>query len=96
LKKFVFLFLAIICLPILALSQIAKRDLSKEKWLFKNTQENKWFSAKIPGTVHTDLFQNKIIPNPFTGNNEKLLQYIERENWEYKTEFYINKTEYQN
>ena len=80
----------------LAISQIAKRDLSKEKWLFKNTQENKWFSAKIPGTVHTDLFQNKIIPNPFTGNNEKLLQYIERENWEYKTEFIITKTEYQN
>ena len=95
-KKLIVLFLAVISLPIFVLSQIAKRDLSKEKWLFKNTQENKWFSAKIPGTVHTDLFHNKIIPNPFIGNNEKLLQYIERENWEYKTEFYINKIEYQN
>ncbi len=95
-KKLIILFLAIICLPILAISQTSVRDLSKEQWLFKNTQENKWFSAKIPGTVHTDLFENKIIPNPFTGNNEKLLQYIERENWEYKTDFYITKTEYQN
>jgi beta-mannosidase len=96
LKKFTFLFLAIICLPILAISQISERDLSKEKWLFKNTQEKKWFSAKIPGTIHTDLFQNKIIPNPFTGSNEKLLQYIERENWEYKTQFFITQSEYQN
>jgi len=80
----------------LAISQTSTRDFSKEKWQFKNTQENKWFSAKIPGTVHTDLFENKIIPNPFTGNNEKLLQHIERENWEYKTEFIITKTEYQN
>ena len=95
-KKLIVLFLAVISLPIFALSQISKRDLSKEKWLFKNTQENKWFSAKIPGTVHTDLFQNKIIPNPFIGNNEKLLQYIDRENWEYKTDFIITKTEYQN
>ena len=95
-KKFVTLFLAIICLPILAISQNSKRDLSKEKWQFKNTRDNKWFSAKIPGTVHTDLLQNKIIPNPFNGNNEKLLQYIERENWEYKTGFFISKSEYQN
>ena len=95
-KKLIVLFLAVICLPMLAISQTLERDLSKEKWLFKNTQEKKWYSAKIPGTVHTDLFQNKIIPNPFTGNNEKLLQYIDLENWEYKTEFIITKTEYQN
>ncbi len=95
-KQLNILFIAIIGLPLLAISQTSTRDFSKEKWQFKNTKENNWFPAKIPGTVHTDLFENKIIPNPFTGNNEKLLQHIEQENWEYKTEFIITKTEYQN
>ncbi|HEY0030879.1 MAG TPA: glycoside hydrolase family 2 protein [Bacteroidia bacterium] len=47
--------------------------------------------ASVPGTVHTDLLANKKIPDPFYGNNEKDLQWIENEDWEYKTVFSISK-----
>lgn len=44
----------------------------------------------MPGTIHTDLFTNKLIPDPFFGNNEQSLQWIEKEDWEYKTTFKVS------
>ena len=49
--------------------------------------------ATIPGTVHTDLFQNGIIPHPFEGTNEAQLQWIEDEDWVYHTTFTISHKE---
>jgi beta-mannosidase len=45
------------------------------------------YPAKVPGTVHTDLLYNKLIPDPFYGSNEKELQWIEECNWEYLCKF---------
>ena len=56
-------------------------------WQFKNTSENKWYAAEVPGTVHTDLLANKLISDPFYKDNENKLQYIGTQNWEYKTSF---------
>ena len=56
-------------------------------WHFKKLNDTLWYSAKVPGTVHTDLFDNNLIPNPFYADNEKKLQWIENEDWEYKTSF---------
>ncbi|MCX6295462.1 MAG: glycoside hydrolase family 2 protein, partial [Bacteroidetes bacterium] len=53
----------------------------------------KWYKATVPGTVHTDLFSNKLIPDPFFGDNEKQLQWIEGEDWEYQTVFKISEEE---
>jgi beta-galactosidase/beta-glucuronidase len=50
-------------------------------------------TRQIPGTVHTDLLQNKIIPDPFLETMKKQLQWIENENWEYETHFKISKSE---
>lgn len=80
-------------LPIYLWSQSAERDLGKEEWQFKKTTETKWLPAKVPGTIHTDLFQNKIIPDPFFGNNEKQLQWIENEDWQYQSTFTISEKE---
>ena len=61
-------------------------------WKFKNTKSNVWLDAKVPGTVHTDLLDNNIIPNPFFGANETKVKWVENEDWEYVTYFDFSKT----
>ncbi|CEJ69868.1 Exo-beta-D-glucosaminidase precursor [Chryseobacterium oranimense G311] len=77
-------------------AQLTERSLSSEKWQFRNTQEQKWLPAKIPGTVHLDLMDNKVIPDPFKDENEKKVQWIENEDWEYQTRFNVSSKELQN
>ncbi len=61
------------------------------KWEFRQKGKETWYPASVPGTVHTDLLTNKLIPDPFFGDNEKKMQWIENEDWEYKTEFTLDK-----
>lgn len=75
------------------MSQNRQRSLNNEDWKFKQETKENWLSAKIPGTVHADLLANKVIDDPFFGTNEKQLQWIENENWNYKTSFFISKSE---
>ncbi|WP_445719712.1 beta-mannosidase [Flavobacterium sp.] len=92
--KKIFLFLILICCSVSA--QTSYRNLSTEKWTFNKQNEAKKHKATIPGTVHTDLFQNQLIPDPFFGDNEKQLQWIENENWEYETHFTLSESELKN
>ena len=61
-----------------------------QNWQLKNSKDNVWLNATIPGNVHTDLLDNKIIENPFIGNNEFKLQWISENDWEYKTQFSLD------
>lgn len=72
------------------------RDLGKETWHFRKRGDAKWLKASVPGTVHTDLLQHKSIENPFFGTNEKQLQWIENETWEYETNFTVLAEELKN
>ena len=56
------------------------------KWTFRQEGTKRWYPATVPGTVHTDLIKNRIIPDPFFADNEKTLERIDRVNWGYKTE----------
>ena len=49
-----------------------------------------WHPATVPGAVQTDLLQNKLIPEPFKGDNEYQLQWIGETNWEYRTSFNLS------
>ena len=60
-----------------------------DKWTFKNTKDTKYLPATVPGTVHTDLLANGKIEDPFYRDNEKKVQWIEKEDWVYRTEFGI-------
>jgi beta-mannosidase len=93
--KDIFVFLC--CLNCLFISaQTSNRNLSSENWTFNKQNEAKKYKATIPGTIHTDLFQNQLIPDPFFGNNEKQLQWIENEVWEYETYFTLSESELKN
>lgn len=88
------LFLIFICYSVFG--QTTYRNLSSEKWTFNKQNEAKKYKATIPGTVHTDLYENQLIPDPFYGANEKQLQWIENENWEYESTFSLSEKEISN
>lgn len=48
------------------------------------------FPATVPGTVHLDLLDNKLIPDPFYADNEKRLQWIDTLDWVYETTFDVD------
>ena len=56
-------------------------------WEFFEPRSQQWLAAQVPGCVHTDLLRHGLIPDPFYGSNELALQWIEREDWQYRLVF---------
>lgn len=76
-------------------AQISIQEISKN-WQFRKVNATNWYPAKVPGTVHTDLLQNNLIPDPFYRDNETKLQWISSIDWEYQTYFNVSKNIFQN
>lgn len=73
---------------------MTKSTLHLKKWQFKNQKETNWLNTTIPSTVHMDLFHNGLIFHPYEEMNEKDLQWIDKENWVYRTQFTIETETY--
>jgi beta-mannosidase len=56
-------------------------------WRFREVGKEEWYPATVPGCVHTDLLNNKLIEDPFYRDNEQKLQWIGKTDWEYQTTF---------
>lgn len=69
---------------------IISQDLTAGNWELTQQGNDTVFKAKVPGSVHMDLFANGAIPDPYYRNNEKELQWIGEEDWVYNTEFLIS------
>ena len=54
-----------------------KSVILQSNWQFQHTVDSIWYPATVPGVIHTDLLQNKLIPDPFWETNELDLQWIE-------------------
>ncbi|CAM3326938.1 MULTISPECIES: beta-mannosidase [Paenibacillus] len=65
------------------------RQMVLKDWIFKAEDGQDWLPAEVPGCIHTDLYRNGRIPDPFYGTNEHDLQWIDKRNWEYRTAFTI-------
>lgn len=59
-------------------------------WKFKQVGTSVLYPASVPGTVHTDLLNNHIIPNPIYNLNESKVQWIETKDWEYVCRFSLS------
>ncbi len=59
-------------------------------WKFRQADKNDWKPATVPGCVHTDLLDNKLIEDPYYRDNEKSQQWIGKTDWEYETTFDIS------
>ena len=64
-------------------------------WEFAQAGTDKWLSATVPGTVHQDLIRHDLLPNPFYGTNEEKIQWVENEDWEYRTTFEVTEEQLQ-
>jgi len=49
----------------------------------------RWMTGQVPGTVHTDLMANKVIPDPFRRTNENDVQWVDKQQWVYRREFTV-------
>ncbi len=85
--------LLLVLLSHIMFSQTQIRSLSEEKWEFSQSGQNQWYPAKIPSVVHLDLYENRLIPDPFYSDNEKQLQWIEEKDWIYSSTFTVSKEE---
>ncbi|NOY79336.1 MAG: glycoside hydrolase family 2 protein [Calditrichaeota bacterium] len=61
----------------------------QKNWQFREFGKSDWLPATVPGCVHTDLLNAGLIPDPFYRDNEKKLQWIEKKDWEYQTQFLL-------
>lgn len=72
-----------------------QRELDLDQnWQFKQSGRSQWYPAQVPGNVFVDLYQNRQIADPFFADNEKGLQWVEAEDWEYKSSFKLDSTWY--
>lgn len=62
-------------------------------WQFRQVDTKSWLSAQVPGCVHTDLLRHALIEDPFVGQNEWAVQWIEEKEWDYRLEFTLGDAE---
>ncbi|MEG1544252.1 MAG: glycoside hydrolase family 2 protein [Tannerellaceae bacterium] len=74
---------------VVAAQSVVQQQLDKG-WTFKQVRGNNWYPAQVPGVVHTDLIANGIIEDPFFRLNERGVQWVDKEDWEYKTALNIS------
>jgi beta-mannosidase len=67
-----------------------EKQFLHSNWEFKQVNDSLWMPAVVPGTIHTDLMNNQIIEDPFYRLNENDMQWIDKEEWEYKTSFEVD------
>jgi beta-mannosidase len=80
---------ALLTLPYISFAQVTTLQLNKN-WKFCSEGKTDWNPAFVPGCVHSDLFKNKLIADPYFGNNEKSLQWIDTLSWVYTTAFDVS------
>ncbi len=62
-------------------------SIELKNWEFRRAPKGKWFKTSVPTSVHAALYDDNEIEDPFYRNNEKKLQWIEDENWEFQSTF---------
>ena len=58
-------------------------------WQFSELGTEIWYPARVPGSVQEDLIANQLIPDPFIGNNEDSILWVEEKDWIYKANLRI-------
>lgn len=64
-----------------------------EGWEFRQVGKKEWYPAMVPGNNFMDLRSNALIDDPFHRANETVLQWVEKESWEYKAQFNVSSSD---
>lgn len=70
-------------------------QLLHQDWRLIQKDRNFCLPAQVPGCVHTDLRREALIDDPFFGNNELSLGWIEDLEWSYERRFSVAASELQ-
>jgi len=62
-----------------------------EGWQFQQVGESTWEEAIVPSSVQSNLLRLNKIEHPHFANNEEKIAWIETEQWQFKTNFDIDK-----
>ena len=90
-SKIKFLFILIVFSFVSCSKKQSQKNITiSDNWIFASEEDSVWLPAKVPGTVHTDLIDNKIIEDPFFRLNEQEVQWIDKKEWRYKTNINID------
>lgn len=92
LKKSIMTFLCGGALSLMAIAGASAQSQTyvlDKGWEFSQAGSNEWMSARVPGTVHQDLLDHGRLPDPFYGMNEQKVQWVEKEDWLYRTVFTV-------
>ena len=60
------------------------------KWEMKLAGDTAWQMGTVPGTVYTDLLNNKNMIDPYFGENEYEAKELSRKDCIYKREFWVS------
>lgn len=81
-------FITVLCLLMnLSLVSYTQERIELKNWEFRQAGQSKWYKANVPGNIHTDLFNNSLVTDPFYRTNEGDMQWVDKLNWEYRTSF---------
>ncbi len=60
------------------------------EWQFRKSDSETWWPATVPGSVHTDLMELGLIPDPFVADNEKRVMWVAESDWVYRRTFTVD------
>ena len=89
--RYSFLIFILFCLSCQPKSDVPITRTLHNNWQFKKVSNTEWKSATVPGNVHTDLLDHKLIEDPFIGANEDAVQWVSETEWQYKMAFDVDK-----
>ena len=72
-----------------ALAQPARKPLP-EGWRFRELGTERWWPARVPGTVQEDLLREGRIPDPLRNTNSDSVRWVEIRDWEYAVQFDVD------
>jgi beta-mannosidase len=64
------------------------------EWNFFHPIKKTWLQAGKCGSVQEKLIESKELPDPFYGENEKLFNWIEKYDWEFKSSFNLTEIQF--
>ena len=67
-----------------------------ENWQLCNVKEQEWVPAQVPGDIYMALLQAGKMEDPFWEDNEYQAKALMEEDYEYKTVFIYDETEFEN
>lgn len=88
-KSIIFLWIALLPFLLFSQNKVETQRLD-DGWQFSQTGKNQWYDAEVPGSVQRDLIRHGVLPDPYFGTNENVVQWPEKEDWDFKKSFTLS------